>query len=126
MITTWSPHRNAGCDCSRVPWYWMCLPPASPGGEQLHKPPNVEGQPTRSRDRSRTVIDLDLSPSSAMSWRTAPRPFGGGRSTGATAERPNCGRASASAAVRRDHRAQNLRLIGSRHSITLRYPYGGR
>lgn len=69
MITTWSPHRNAGCDCSRVPWYWMCLPPASPGGEQLHKPPNVEGQPTRSRDHSRTVIDLDLLPSSAMSWR---------------------------------------------------------
>jgi hypothetical protein len=38
MITTWSPHRNAGCHCSKVPWYWMCLPPASPGGEQLHKP----------------------------------------------------------------------------------------
>ena len=38
MITTWSPHRNAGCHCSKVPWYWMCLPPASPGGEQLYKP----------------------------------------------------------------------------------------
>jgi hypothetical protein len=66
---------------------------------------NVEGQPTRSRDHSRTVIDLDLSPSSAMSWRTATSLWRR-QVNGATAERPNCGRASASAAVRRDHRAQ--------------------
>ena len=55
----------------------MCLPPASPGTEQLHKPPNVEGQPMRSRDHSRTVIiDLDpLAKQFQVNSVAAPRPL---------------------------------------------------